>query len=338
MKAKRDYYEVLGVSRSADAAAIKKAYRKLAKKYHPDTNAGNAQAAEKFKEITEAYSVLSDEEKRKLYDQYGHAAFEEGWSGGSSGAGAGDNGFGGFKEYHYNSGSGNMDDIFEDLFGGGFGGFKSGFGGFDSSFGSGFGGSGFRSGGHFSQKGQDLHSEVSVSFDEAAFGCHKVLRFQDASGGSPQSVDVKIPAGIDEGQKVRLRGKGMPGSGGGEAGDLILTVHVAGKPGYERKGMDVYTTVRVPFSTAILGGEARVATLYGNVLCRIREGTQSGSKIRLKGKGIVSMKDPSVHGDQYVTVEVEVPTHLSAEAKQKLKEFERACGYQNGSFKNGSAA
>ena len=168
---------------------------------------------------------------------------------------------------------------------------------------------------------------MTVGFDEAAFGCDKVIRLQDPSNpnGSVQSLQVHIPAGIDTGKSVRLRGKGMPGINGGEAGDLLLKVTVAGKPGYERKGMDVYTTVRVPFITAVLGGETVVRTLYGDVICKIKEGTQSGSKIRLRGKGIVSMKDSSVHGDQYVTVEVDVPRHLSPAAKQKLKEFEAAC-------------
>ena len=193
-----------------------------------------------------------------------------------------------------------------------------------------FGGSGFYGGfggGNFRSKGSDMHAEVTVGFDEAAFGCDKIIRLQDPSGanGSVQSLKVHIPAGIDSGKSIRLRGKGMPGTNGGENGDLLLKVQVAEKPGYERKGMDVYTTVTVPFTTAVFGGEAVVSTLYGNVLCKIREGTQSGTKIRLRGKGIVSMKDPSVHGDQYVTVQIEVPKYLNPAARQKLKEFEEAC-------------
>ena len=167
---------------------------------------------------------------------------------------------------------------------------------------------------------------MTVSFEEAVFGCDKRITLQD-SAGTPHTLQVHIPAGIDTGKSVRLRGKGMPGSGGGEPGDLLLEVQVLKKPGYERKGMDVYTTVHIPFTTAVFGGEALVTTLYGNVICKIREGTQSGSRIRLRGKGIVSMKDPSVHGDQYVTVEIDVPRHLGEEAKQKLKEFEMACGH-----------
>ena len=350
MSEKRDYYEVLGVSRNADDAQIKKAYRKLAKKYHPDTNAGDANAEQKFKEVTEAYTVLSDKEKRKLYDQFGHAAFDQ-----TAGAGAGNGGpgggfwrtyggpQGGYQEYHFEGG--NMDDIFGDIFGDIFnhgtgrtsysgtsgagssqGSARSGAYGSQSGFGGFRGFGGFNSG-DFRQKGSDVRAEVTVGFDEAAFGCDKVIRLQDPSNpnGSVQSLQVHIPAGIDTGKSVRLRGKGMPGINGGEAGDLLLKVTVAGKPGYERKGMDVYTTVRVPFITAALGGEAVVRTLYGDVICKIKEGTQSGSKIRLRGKGIVSMKDSSVHGDQYVTVEVDVPRHLSPAAKQKLKEFEAAC-------------
>ena len=247
MSAKRDYYEVLGVSQDADKNTIKKAYRKLAKKYHPDTNQGNAQAAERFKEATEAYNILSDPEKKKMYDQFGHAAFDgSGAAGGAYGGAYSRNGGGTyqyagpdgtFHEYHF-EGNGDMDDFLK---------------------------------------------------------------------------------------SIRLRGKGNPGITGGKAGDLLLKVKVASKPGYERKGMDVYTTVRVPFTTAVLGGEAKVETLHGNVLCKINPGTQSGTKIRLRGKGIVSMKDKNQHGDQYVTVQIDVPGNLSEEAKRKLREFEVAC-------------
>lgn len=335
MTEKRDYYEVLGLSRGADASAIKKAYRKLAKKYHPDMNPGDADAEKKFKEVTEAYNVLSDPEKKKLYDQFGHAAFD------GTGAGANPHGGtyrqayggpgGGYRAYHFEGGS--MDDMFDDIFGdifhhGSSGGFRSsGFGGNNAGYQSGSGFYGGFGGGNFKAKGSDLTSDVTVSFDEAAFGCDKIIRIQDpgSAGGAVKSLKVHIPAGIDSGKSVRLRGRGMPGTNGGENGDLLLKVHVAPRPGFERKGMDVYTTVNIPFTTAVFGGEAVVSTLYGNVLCKIREGTQSGTKIRLRGKGIVSMKDPSVHGDQYVTVQIEVPRYLSPEAKQKLKEYEAVC-------------
>lgn len=347
MAAKRDYYEVLGISKSADAGMIKKAYRKLAKKYHPDTNAGNPEAEKKFKEITEAYTILSDPEKKKLYDQFGHAAFdgsmpEGGFGSGQNGTynnfygGSQGNGSwsytgpdGSYREYHF--GGGDADDMFDDIFGNifhngkekgqSFG--KGGFGGF---------GSGFRSG-SYQRKGADLHAEVTVGFEEAVFGCDKIIRLQNPaeSGGGIQSLQVHIPAGIATGKSIRLRGKGGAGSGGGEPGDLLLKVTVEKKQGYERKDKDVYTTVNIPFTTAVFGGEVTVNTLYGNVICKIRPGTQSGTKIRLKGKGIVDMNNPNVHGDQYVSVQIQVPRNLNPQARQKLKEFEQACGQNTGS-------
>lgn len=323
MGAKRDYYEVLGVNRDSDEGAIKKAYRKLAKKYHPDTNAGNPQAEEMFKEVTEAYNVLSDSEKKKLYDKFGHGAFDG--SGGFSEYGndstnAGGRGFyqyhgpgGSYQEYHFEGGD--MDDILKGMFSGGFK--QHGFSGFGD----------FHDFGSFAEDGADLQAEVSVGFEEAAFGCDKILNLsQPGKGGATQSLKVHIPAGIDDGKTIRLQGKGMSGSGGGKPGDLLLKVKVGSRPGFERKGMDVYTTIQVPFTTAVLGGEAVVQTLYGNVVCKIAPGTQSGSKIRLRGKGIVSMKNDKLYGDQYVTVQIQVPKNLSENAKEKLREFEKACG------------
>ena len=355
--AKRDYYEVLGVGRNADAKEIKSAYRKLAKKYHPDMNPGDKQAEQKFKEVTEAYNVLSDTEKKKLYDQFGFAAFEEGASagqgygqntGGGFGHGFGGFGFGGgdgggtYREYHFNSSDGNMDDIFGDIFGdmfrgqnaGGFGGQSGHGGGFRSHYGGGFT-DGFGSG---RQRGSDLQSEVTVSFEEAAFGCEKTIRISDSqNGGRAQTLQVHVPAGIDNGKSIRLKGKGAPGYGGAPAGDLLLKVKIEPKDGFERKGMDIYTTAQIPFTTAVFGGEARVATLKGDVMCRIPEGTQSGGKIRLKGKGIVSMKDPAVHGDQYVTIQIQVPRVMSPEARMKLREFQQAMG-EGKTRRRGSAA
>ena len=349
MSEKRDYYEVLGVSRNADDAQIKKAYRKLAKKYHPDTNPNDKQAEEKFKEVSEAYDVLGDEEKRKMYDQFGHAAFSEG---GAGNYGYSQNNGNGYREFHFHSGDGNMDmdDFFSDLFGGvfkqnGFGGSNFHGSGFHrSGFGDGFGGS-YRSSGfgdHFgngySGKGADLNAEVEVTFDEAAFGGKKVIHLQDGNG-RVQSYEVNIPAGIESGKSIRLRGKGQPGVGGGQPGDLILKVNVREKPGFRREGADVYTTVSVPFTTAVFGGEVSVQTIDGRVLCKIRPGTQSGAKIRLRGKGIVKMGRPSERGDQYVTVQIQVPTNLSREAQRKLREFEQACRKSDSSsFGRGSAA
>ena len=294
MGTKRDYYEILGIEKNADAGKIKSAYRKLAKKYHPDTNSGDAVAEQKFKEVTEAYNILSDPEKKKPYDQFGHAGPD---------GGPADSGF-----YQ----SGDIDDLFGDIFGDLFRGRQSG---------------SFRQGGFrqesFRQKGGNLHADISVTFEEAAFGCDKVITLSSPEKGQPpQTLKVRIPAGIDSGKSIRLRGKGMPGSSGGEPGDLLLKVSVLKKSGFERKGLDIYTTADIPFTVAALGGEAYVQTLAGIVLCKIQPGTQSGTKIRLRGKGIVSMKDSSVHGDQYVTVRIQVPRNLSPEARKKLLEFD----------------
>ena len=321
---KRDYYEILGIDKHADAQAIKKAFRKLAKKYHPNCNEGNAQAAERFKEVNEAYDVLGDEEKRKLYDRFGHAAFDasageyqgardSGFQGGFQGGfrngfqggfqngfqGGFQNGFrsgsytrpgGGFQEYHFEGGE-DMDDILKSLFG------------HDSN-----------------RKGSDLKAEIEISFDKAAFGGKERVQLQ-GSGLEMTVLEVNIPAGIASGKTIRLKGRGNPGTQGAEPGDLLLTVRVKDKPGFRREGQDVYTTVRIPFTTAVLGGEATIPTLYGDVVCKIKEDTQPGSKIRLKGKGIVSMGNPSVYGDQYVTVEIRAPKKLTEEAKQKLREL-----------------
>lgn len=318
--AKRDYYDVLGINRNADEKEVKRAYRKLAKKYHPDTNPGDKQAEQKFKEVTEAYNVLSDSEKKKLYDQYGFAAFEEGF-----GAEQGKSG-GAYQEFHFTDDD--MGDIFGDIFddffhGHGANGFHSQTG---SGFGSrgGFGSSGGFGGSSFRQKGADAHADIQISFDEAALGCDKVFQLQDESGKT-SSVQVHIPAGIDEGQSVRLKGQGGAGIGGGASGDLLLKVHITPKAGYERKGNDVYVTVNIPYTTAVLGGEAIVPTLTGRVSCKIAAGTQSGSKIRLRNKGIPSMKNPGHKGDEYIVIQIEVPRYLTPEERQKLMDYDRAC-------------
>lgn len=328
MAAKRDYYEVLGIERSADESTIKKAYRKLAKKFHPDTNEGNTQSEQMFKEVTEAYTILSDPDKKKLYDQFGHIAFESGFDPNAARSGAYKSPQGGYREYHFEGE--NMDDIFGDLFGDMF---------HKGHSGNSFAGSGFRREPP-RRKGSDLQAEVSISFDEAVFGCDKIINLQniDSTGKPVQSLQVHIPAGIETGKSIRLRGKGMPGYNGGEPGDLLLKVSVSGKAGFDRKGLDVFTTASIPYTTAVFGGEVLVPTLYGNVICKISEGTQSGTKIRLRGKGIVSMKNPKVHGDHYVTIQIQVPQKLSPEAKQKLREYETACGKAQHSYKKNGAA
>ena len=340
MSTKRDYYEVLGVSRDADSSAIKKAYRKLAKKYHPDTNAGSSAAEDKFKEISEAYDILGDPEKRKLYDQFGFAAFQEGfdpeaasgsygsWSDFSGGFGSGRSGSGGYQEYHFSGGS--MDDILKQMFGHGSGNsggsFHFGSGSGNSSSGFHFGDFGFGSDGFGrtthsqSMQGQDVAAGIQVTLKEAALGCDKVISFTDDQG-NPQTLQVHIPAGVSTGRKIRLKGKGGSGIGQGKAGDLYLEITVLDDVNYTRKGDDLYTTIRVPFTTAVLGGKATVPTFYGNVECSVKEGTQAGSKLRLRGKGMPQMKNPSVKGDLYVTVEIIVPRHLSPEARRKLSDI-----------------
>lgn len=315
MAAKRDYYETLGVNKSADKEAIKRAYRKLAKKYHPDTNAGNPHAEEMFKDVTEAYNVLSDEKKRKLYDEFGFAGLQEGFSeeAARQAAQGGFGGFGGFggngsfsgsyssnggpfthQEFHFENGSGDMDDIF-------------------SMFGDMFS--------HGGRKGSDVMADLTISFDEAVFGCEKSISLQDPTTGKVSKLSIHIPAGIESGKTVRLKGQGNPGRNGGAAGDVLLKVNVTPSREFERKGQNVYSTIRVPFTTAALGGKARVHTLYGDVECSIKAGTQGGSKIRLKGKGVASMKNPNVKGDQYVTVEIQVPRQLTPRAKEALEEY-----------------
>lgn len=334
MAQKRDYYEVLGVNKSATDAEIKKAYRKLAKKYHPDMNKDNPKAEELFKEVTEAYEVLSDKEKRKLYDQFGHAAFDEGagqggaYGAGGQGFGSGAGGFGGFGGQGFRGGFsgeggfGNGSFHFEGNPGDGYQEYYYTGDNLDDIFDGFFGGAGKKSRSR-SRDGEDVLAKVEVSFEEAALGADKVIRFRTPDGRE-QSLQVHIPAGIDSGQKIRLKGKGMPGQNGGGAGSLLLEVTVQSKPGFERKGMDIYTTVEIPFETAVLGGETIVPTLNGRVSCKIKEGTQSGTKIRLKGKGIVSMKNPSQKGDEYAVIQIRVPRNLSADAKQKLQEYAKA--------------
>lgn len=346
MAAKRDYYETLGVNKSADKEAIKRAYRKLAKKYHPDTNAGDAHAEEMFKDVTEAYNVLSDEKKRKLYDEFGFAGLQDGFSE-EAARQAAQGGFGGngsfsgsyssnggpftHQEFHFENGSGDMDDIFSmfgDMFShGGSSGSRSsystggagGFGGNSTDWSSFTGGS---SRGHStSRKGSDVMADLTISFDEAVFGCEKSVSLQDPATGKVSNLSIHIPAGIESGKTVRLKGQGNPGRNGGAAGDVLLKVNVTPSREFERKGQNVYSTIRVPFTTAALGGKARVHTLYGDVECSIKAGTQGGSKIRLKGKGISSMKNPSVKGDQYVTVEISVPRRLTPRAKEALEEY-----------------
>ena len=192
--------------------------------------------------------------------------------------------------------------------------------GFGSGFSGGFGGA------DFSRDGADATADINVTFDEAAFGGDKMINITDPVSGKKTSLKVHIPAGIDTGKSIRLKGRGTPGSNGGKNGDLLLRVNVGSRPGFERKGMDVYSSITVPFSTAVLGGKVPVQTLQGKVMCTIAPGTQSGTKLRIKNKGIVSMNSKSEYGSHYVTVQIEVPKNISPEAKRKLEEFEQLCG------------
>ena len=342
MAGKRDYYEVLGVSRNASEADIKKAYRKLAKKYHPDVNPGNREAEAKFKEVNEAYEVLSDPQKKAQYDQFGHAGVNSNGFGGTGG---------GFADFDFGFG-----DIFESFFGG-----------------SGFGSSSRR---NAPQKGRDLRYNLEISFEEAAFGAEKeitILRMEkcDKCGGSgakpgttattcstcngtgqvqykqrtpfgqfinvktcsacngegkiinnpctmchgkgqvrkSKKVKINVPAGIDDGQTISLRGEGDPGTKGGPPGDLYISISVRPHPLFTRKGYDIICEIPITFAQAALGAEIEVPTLDGRVKYSIHEGTQSGTVFRLKNKGVQDIQGYG-RGDQYVKVIVEVPKNL----------------------------
>ena len=375
MAEKRDYYEVLGIGKNATDAEIKSAYRKLAKKYHPDLNPGNKEAEEKFKEVNEANDVLSDPQKRQRYDQFGFAGVDPNYAA-ANGGGAG--GFGG--------GFGGVDlgDIFGDIFGGGFGGGFSGFGG----------GSSTRTA-NAPRKGHDIQASVILTFEEAAHGCSKKITInrQDtcpdcggtgaAKGTSPEtcpdcggrgyvvtqqrtpfgvmqsqqpcshcggrgtiirnpcktcrgtgktaarkSLEINIPAGIDDDQNIALRGQGDAGSNGGPAGDVNITVSVRPDPLFERDGYDVWCDIPITFTQAALGDEIVVPTIDGKVKYNIPEGTQPGTVFRLRNKGI-SYVNGRGRGDQYVRVNLEVPRNLSGKQKDALKEFEKLSGDKN---------
>ena len=358
---KRDYYEVLGVDKNADDAALKKAYRDLAKKYHPDMNPGDKEAEKKFKEASEAYAVLSDPEKRRQYDQFGHAAFD----GGAGGAG----GFGGFD---FNGAD--FGDIFGDIFGDLFGGRR--------------GSAGARSG---PMKGANLRTSVRITFEEAVFGtekeieltvkeecktCHgtgakpgtspetcpkcggkgQVVFTQQSFFGTVRNVQacpdcggtgkiikekctdchgsgfvpmkkrfaVTIPAGIDNGQCKRLAGQGEPGINGGPRGDVLVEVIVGQHPIFQRQDTNIYSTVPVSFAVAALGGEVVIDTVDGKVIYDVKAGTQTDTRVRLKGKGVPSLRNKDLRGDHYVTLVVQTPEHLSAEAKELLRKFDEA--------------
>ena len=317
MAEKRDYYEVLGVERGADDATLKKAYRKLAKKYHPDMNPGDKEAEAKFKEATEAYTVLSDPEKRRTYDQYGHAAFENG------GAGQG----GGFGGFDFNGAD--MGDIFGDIFG-------------DTC--SKCNGTGAKPGtspetctkchgtGQVTYTQQSMFGMVrNVQTCPDCGGTGKIIKDKcpDCRGtgftASRKKIQVSIPAGIDDGQSIRIREKGEPGTNGGPRGDLLVEVQVARHPIFQRQDMNIFSTAPITYAQAALGGKIRISTVDGEVEYEVKPGTQTDTKIRLRGKGVPSLRNKNVRGDQYVTLVVQVPTKLSEEAKEALRAFDAAC-------------
>jgi len=309
----KDFYKVLGVSKDVSEADLKKTYRKLARKYHPDSNPGDAAAEAKFKEISEAYSVLSDPEERKEYDQI--RAMGSGARFTAPGGGAGGGGFddvfggmfgqGGNQRYTFQQG-GDFDDVFGGLFGNGR--FGSSSGGF-----RGYGGP---------TRGRDVTAHTTIDFVTATRG--ETITLQ-ASDGKP--IKVKIPAGVADGQKIKLRGRGQPSPDGGEAGDIVLTVTVRKHPVFEREGLNLRVNVPVTFAEAALGATIEVPTLGGDpVKLRVAPGTPSGRVLRVKGRGVETSKGT---GDLLAVVQVAVPSHLSVEAKEKLEEFAAALPAEN---------
>ena len=359
MAEKRDYYEVLGVSKTASDSEIKSAYRKLAKKYHPDMNPGDKEAEAKFKEASEAYAILSDADKRRQYDQFGHAAFD-----GGAGGGAGGFDFNGFD----------MGDIFGDIFGDFFG-----------------GGGRSRSANNGPMKGQNVRVSVHLTFEEACFGTEKEIELNikedcakcHGTGAKPgtqpetcskcggkgqvvftqqslfgvvrnvqacpdchgtgkiikdrcpdcggsgyisrrKKISVSIPAGIDNGQSVRIREKGEPGVNGGPRGDLLVQVIVGRHPIFQRQDYDIYSTAPITFAQAALGAEVRIKTIDGDVMYTVKPGTQTDTRVRLRGKGVPTTRNKQVRGDHYVTLVVQVPTKMNAEQKELLKAFDQA--------------
>ena len=371
MADKRDYYEVLGVDKSADDATLKKAYRSLAKKYHPDMNPDNKEAEAMFKEVNEAYEVLSDPEKKAKYDQFGHAAFDPAAGGGYGG------GFGGFGDF------GDIGDIFGSFFGGGFGGSSQ-----------------RRRNGPM--RGEDISIRLTVTFEEAAFGVKKDITYNRvqkcddckgsgaADGSSPETcphcrgtgqrqvtqriggmafqstttcencrgtgkiiknpcqncrgtgyvkvskkLSVSIPAGIDDGERIALRGQGSDGRNGGPAGDLIIVISVRSHSIFERSGTNIYCEVPVTVTDAILGAEIEIPTLEGKMKFTIPEGTQPGTEFVVKQKGIPYVNSPSRRGDLIFSVNVEIPRGLNEKQKSKLCEFAESCGNNNYAKKTG---
>ncbi len=317
----KDYYKILGVDKKASEKEIRQAYRKLARKYHPDVNPGDKAAEEKFKEINEANEVLSDPEKRKKYDELSSYYQQYGRM---PGAGFGPNGGDGGVRYEYRTVS--PEDL-NDLFGG-----QSPFSDFfETFFGSSFAGQPnvrTRTGGAGSQraiKGQDIESSVDVTLAEAYQGVTRVFELSDMDG-STKRIEVKIPAGVDEGSRIRIAGQGGPGTAG--RGDLFLRIHILPDSRFTRSGTQLHTTVEVPLVTAMLGGEVRVTTPDGRgLMLRIPSETPNGKSFRLRGQGMPQLGQPDKRGDLYAEVSVVLPTHLNDVQRQLFEAFARSIGY-----------
>jgi len=304
----KDYYKILGVDKSATAEQIKKAYRKLAVKYHPDKNPNNKTAEEKFKEITEAYEVLEDPEKRKKYDQFG-----ENWKHYEQQGGRAED----FDWSQFRNGGGSRQQQYQGNFSDMFGGDEDG-GHFSSFFETLFGGQGggrkSRQSRQYNTRGQDLNATMYVSLADAYTGGTKQVEVNGSR------LNIKLKPGLAEGQVVRLKGKGGPGHGG-EAGDLLITIQLTPVPGFELKGKDIYADAAIDVYTAVLGGKANIPILGGSISMKIPEGTDSGKVFRLKGKGMPDYNDPSVTGDLYVKTVVRIPTDLSEKEKELFKQL-----------------
>jgi curved DNA-binding protein len=310
----KDYYKILGVSKSASEKEIKAAYRRLARKHHPDVNPGNKEAEARFKEVNEAYEVVGDKEKRKRYDELGANWNAFGRSAGGPGAGAGWPGGGVRIDFEDLGGSG-FSDFFKTFFGGaaGFGG-GSPFGG-ASPFG---GGAGF--GGEDAQRGaSDAEGEVELTLSEVLHGTTREVAME----GSKRRVEVKIPPGVRDGSRVRVAGEGGR-SAGGRRGDLYLRVRIAPDPTFERRGDDLATAVRVPLTAAVLGGEAQVTTLEGPVGIKVPAGTPAGQVFRLRGHGLPRLGEKGARGDLLATLAVELPRSLTPRQKELFEELQRS--------------
>ncbi|WP_432564893.1 DnaJ C-terminal domain-containing protein [Kineococcus sp. SYSU DK003] len=344
--AEKDFYAILGVSHDADAAEIKKAYRKKARTLHPDANPGDAAAEQRFKEVGEAYAVLSDPEQRRQYDGVramvgGGARFSSGGAG-SAGGGAGfedllgglfGQGRGAPGGVRFGTPGGASGGGFEDLLGGLFGqggagaagGFPGGFGGAPGGFGGAPGGFGGAPGGtQAPPRGQDLEASARVSFRDALDGKTVSLRVPDPRGGPARTVNARLPQGVRDGQKVRLRGKGLPGAGG-QAGDLLVTVNVEPHPVFRRDGDDLRMTLPVSFDEAVLGATVDVPTLDGaTVRVKVPAGTPSGRSLRLKGRGVKRSRSTDERGDLFVTIEVVVPQRVDGAVREAVEAFAKA--------------